>query len=769
MSLRYLSLVLSVIASMSIQADPKTAHRPTPFLGIAMKAIEVQVSKDSSKQQAIKINVVLQNTAAKAAGLKAGDIILSYDGNNFQDCTPNQQLQQFKKHLTKVKQIGEELSLKVLRAHTELSYQQIPVTDAQLDLMAEKMPLNQYLPLKFFKKGEVLNYRITLRQKRFERLTPPSSNKELFPQLSQNSELEAVCKDALKQVDKWTQYQQVKSLIKKTEYWDDGIRVPLLRYIKQDPIAGADQVLTHMMQQHRQNTAQQLRHYFQYLQSVPLVSKQEMNIPPATLLGFKQGLEKAFKQAEAAFNPLNSEERQTIQESLSFLNTELVEHYALSALGEPNTFDKSERLVDLVRKVDLPSLYQASDTLAFLQDKRWLKAFKKHLKNTVGQRRPSKNGILRQEKTAFGDIIIGNESDQVYTKSVAVIIDLGGNDQYLTHASPGQSQIILDFDGDDSYIATEPLAQGAACLGVSILIDVKGNDTYISKVWGQGIGIFGLGLVIDQQGNDTYIGQQLCQGIGFAGVGGIIDQKGQDQYQIQGFGQGLGLPRGLGFIDDRKGHDRYRALGGFKSSYGTDNVFKGAAQGLGIGFREMASGGIGLLLDRQGKDSFLAGNFSLGTGYAYGLGVLLNLGNEDDEYQASRYSMATAAHQAVGLFYDEGGNDRYRGSQGVKISAAWDQSVTMFIDKDGHDQYQTPDQTFSIAAADHSSFALFIDENGQNKIDQAKKTGQSSNTYHQGQSLAIWMRDLSEKTPPKEPEQTRPSFVGNTLLLINKK
>ncbi|HIG17600.1 MAG TPA: hypothetical protein EYQ31_10125 [Candidatus Handelsmanbacteria bacterium] len=139
---------------------------------------------------------------------------------------------------------------------------------------------------------------------------------------------------------------------------------------------------------------------------------------------------------------------------------------------------------------------------------------------------------------------------------------------------------------------------------------------------------------------------------------------------------------------DGGGWDRYVADLKTPSSYGTPDVYNGWSQGIGVGFRGFAPGGLGLLVaSGDGDDTYQAGDFSQGTGYFFGLGILADSGG-DDHYSGARYAQGAAAHQAVGVLLDDSGDDIYHGSVAANQGAAWDASVAVLVDLAGNDRYQ---------------------------------------------------------------------------------
>ena len=201
---------------------------------------------------------------------------------------------------------------------------------------------------------------------------------------------------------------------------------------------------------------------------------------------------------------------------------------------------------------------------------------------------------------------------------------------------------------------------------------------------------------------------------------------------------GVGFPGGVGLLcsaaDD--GADTYYNKGQYASSYRDPGSFEGGGQGLGVGHRPYASGGVGMLVDGGGDDRFEGGAFSQGGGYYYGLGILHNRGG-DDSYRGSRYNMGFTAHQAVGVFLDDGGDDRYETSHYVALGMAWDESVTLFADRAGDDTYLAPG--FAYAAAAQNGFALFIEGGGNDTLGGTQPARIHGNSYHGGSSLAVFL------------------------------
>jgi hypothetical protein len=348
-------------------------------------------------------------------------------------------------------------------------------------------------------------------------------------------------------------------------------------------------------------------------------------------------------------------------------------------------------------------------------------------------------GLLVSKKTAAGDVEIWGGGDTRHVNRAAFCFDVGGDDDWLDCAGRADLDrpvsIAIDWTGDDLYGGTSDFNQGGALGGVGVLIDHEGDDQYLARTWSQGCGVCGFGMLDDEGGRDVYHGQEECQGVGLAGAGVLIDDVGDDLYTGARFCQGVGFAGGVGAVIEQGGDDRYVCTGRYGSEYGEPGLFSGWGQGVGFGFRGVASGGIGLLFDMAGKDVYEAGNFSQGGGYFYGWGILRDDAG-DDRYIGSRYAQGFAAHQAVGTFLEGGGNDRYQSHSNVGNGISWDETSVVFHDLAGNDVYERSDPW--LAGAAQNGMVLFLDDAGDDRY-EAVPAHARSNEYHGGRSFALFV------------------------------
>ncbi len=321
---------------------------------------------------------------------------------------------------------------------------------------------------------------------------------------------------------------------------------------------------------------------------------------------------------------------------------------------------------------------------------------------------------------------------------VSVVIDLGGDDDYgyepvpvpLDTADDGTVRPPSDgagrvapASGQGPASRSQIARQGAGRLGVGMLFDLgAGRDRYASLRMSQGYGALGVGVLVDAGGTDTYVGEAAVQGAASFGIGLLEDLgDGDDRFEAYANSQGFGYSRGVGVLYGERGDDDYVAhphdvLYWSPQIPGSSN--SSFCQGVGFGRRAdfgdgvFMSGGLGVLRDRAGHDTYTAAVFAQASGYWFGTGLLLD-GAGDDHYDAEWYAQAADAHYAITALIDREGNDvydesasRYSGvlGSGHDFSSAW------FLDLDGDDQYRFVGRSGGTGNAGGVGF--FVDASG---------------------------------------------------------
>ena len=311
----------------------------------------------------------------------------------------------------------------------------------------------------------------------------------------------------------------------------------------------------------------------------------------------KQALVEAQAAYAAALAPLTKAEIQELHANLYpvLVGQDNVGH----TLADRGT---GRRLCDLMERMDRSALVRAAEALVPLSDPKLLEQLK-HYPDSTSIQVPGVTGhVIAKIATPAGAIVIGGKEANTYRlddmPDVAAVIDLGGNDVYEegTVSPERPVLLIIDMAGNDTYRASKPGVQGGAIMGVSMLLDLEGDDVYMAHDVAQGSALAGVGILIDYAGNDRYSGVRRVQGQAVGGVGLLIDRSGHDDYHAAMWAQGFGGPLGFGLLDDLTGDDHYYCGGLYPNSYKPETPgYEGWGQGVGAGIRQCACGGIGVI------------------------------------------------------------------------------------------------------------------------------------------------------------------------------
>ena len=341
--------------------------------------------------------------------------------------------------------------------------------------------------------------------------------------------------------------------------------------------------------------------------------------------------------------------------------------------------------------------------------------------------------------------IIGGPWLNVYTADFAVIIDLGGNDIYEGRAAGAVGELsypvsfVLDLSGDDVYRNHDKLVnQGAALFGAALLWDKGGNDSYTGLHISHGAALFGIGMLIDEEGQDAYRGGFFTQGAGNFGSGVLVDRAGDDTYRAWDWTQGMGGPWGYGLIADYGGDDLYYAGGVHIHHPLTPDQYRSFSQGFGFGWRDVSSGGIGFLYDREGNDKYISEIYAQATSYWFALGMLLDeQGN--DLYTAAQYSQGAGIHLSVGALLDLEGDDHYFSRYGPSQGEGHDWAVGWLLDADGDDVYYAAGgQGIGLT----NSVGIFVDTRGNDDYGSREGLSQGGANWARGTGGVGMFADL---------------------------
>jgi len=413
------------------------------------------------------------------------------------------------------------------------------------------------------------------------------------------------------------------------------------------------------------------------------------------------------------------------------------------------------RLCNVLEKLDRGEFLAAAEALLPITQPDVLRQLAQ-LPDQVGPENPPEQApgvegpIIRSIQTPVGRILLGGRAKNRYQldqiPELAAVIDLGGDDEYLegTASFSRPLMVLVDLAGNDTYRASKPGVQGGAILAVSLLLDWEGNDTYLARDVAQGSTLAGVGILIDFQGDDHYVGLRRVQGHGLAGLGVLVDRAGQDQYRGALWTQGFGAPLGMGILDDLDGADHYYTGGYYPDTYEETPGYEGWGQGVGAGLRQVANGGIGVLLDGGGDDLYEYDYLAHGGGYWCGMGFARDFagndrrlgatlkaydGSERTQRRFQRFGTGWGCHYALGFLFDDQGDDTYGGDI-MGLGMAWDDSVGVLCDFGGKDRYEaTGGLTQGVGA--QAGLGILFDYNGQDVyLGRNQGYASPSNTYH---------------------------------------
>ena len=732
----------------------------TPYLGkvfLGIGGVEVELPEDPRYESTwgVELERLPAMGSAREAGLRVGDTLVSIDGAVWK----SEQIRlsrSFGKAGDKATP-GQTASCLVLRRDPA-------EPDAAPTLETVEVTL--------------------LRYPRTEADQPKApTNAQLRPDLQGiRPEYETACRKLVDEAGFREDTVDLLARLDRADQFPDPDRSPLLRYVLRDPfkLEAVTRELTASLKG-EVGAAEALslaRHVLVTFdrrvdQSVPELGV-EATYEGRDLAGHLAYMEEVLSAAaewhKQAFAALSEEEAALMREHRLELLEAFVEWKMLSY--DPD-FEAQQRylpVLDAAGKVDVDALIQQARVTALLVAPEFVESLRKAVEASGAD---LSAGVVAQRDTAFGKVLVAGTGRARYmAQDFAALYELGGDDVYANHQATSvwgavPSAIIVDYAGDDAYETHAHFSQGCGDMGVGILVDLQGDDTYIGLKYTQGAGFCGVGMLIDEAGDDTYRGLQMHQGVGHWGAGMLVDRAGNDRYEAHACSQGVGLPSGLGLLyDGGDGADSYYCKGDQESGYGTDGVFEGWGQGMGFGYRPYASGGVGIAYDAGGADRMEAGNFSQGGGYFYGLGVLYAAGMDDDRYIGSRWAQGFGCHQAAGAMIEEGGDDRYQTRYAVAQGIAWDEAASLFIEEAGDDRYEGG--SFSQGASAQNGFSIFLERAGDDTYlytDQARAGG---NGYHGGKSLSFFLDQHGTDSYPNRENGAR-VFGGDNSIFADER
>jgi len=445
----------------------------------------------------------------------------------------------------------------------------------------------------------------------------------------------------------------------------------------------------------------------------------------------KECLELSRRRFQAAIEPLSARQLQQI------------EYYAyrvFTAQGTnghtlPNRSTASY-MCKAIRKMNADALFGATEALLRLANVNVLRHLAQLSESPAAEPAEEIPGVTGPihavYDTEVGKIVVAAAGDNVYelekAKDVVAVVDLGGDDTYLDGAVSAERPllVLIDLAGNDKYRGTRPGIQAGALLGVSMLLDLSGNDIYQARDLAQASAIAGAGILIDYAGNDIYAGIRRVQSQALGGLALLVDRAGNDRYHAALWAQGVGAPLGCAVLDDLAGSDHYFVGGLYPDSYEETPGYDGWGQGIGNGLRQVANGGIGVLLDGGGDDVYEFDYMGHGGGYWLGVGVARDFAGNDrrlgattktfrggrrTERRFQRFGCGFGCHYGLGFCFDDQGNDTYGGTI-MGLGYGWDCGIGVLCDFGGDDRYDARGGG-TQGSSGQASLGILFDYNGR--------------------------------------------------------
>ena len=203
-----------------------------------------------------------------------------------------------------------------------------------------------------------------------------------------------------------------------------------------------------------------------------------------------------------AWSGISAEEMEFVRRNRHNALESICRYHMLSYDSDTESVYRTLEVFSILNRIDQPALFEQAQTAALLGNKTLLD----RLQNIFAGGR----GILYKQESDAGTVIICGGGNDYHTANAALLIDLGGSDIYLNNQAtpvPGNfsTSVFIDCGGDDYYSSTDGTGQGCGDLGVGILIDLAGNDTYTGIEMMQGSSFGGIGVLYDAAGNDTAV------------------------------------------------------------------------------------------------------------------------------------------------------------------------------------------------------------------------------------------------------------------------
>ncbi len=336
------------------------------------------------------------------------------------------------------------------------------------------------------------------------------------------------------------------------------------------------------------------------------------------------------------------------------------------------------------------------------------------------------NETAIEKETPWGRFVIGTDDDNSYRSGmprIVFLVEPGGNNTYYcsfetNFVSP--YYLVLDAAGDNNWQNRSLGGLFRVLGGIGWSASLGGRDIYeggdLAFSSFAGFQYHQKSADEDEFNNDIYNTGRYSQAAATFGLSVIINDNGNNIYNSTGYGQGFGGTLGAGILIDHEGHDMYYAGGKYNHAPLRPDDHRSMAQGFGFGVRPDWGGGLGLLYDGDGNDTYTGSVYAQGVGYWYALGMLLD-GGGNDTFRAVQYAQGSGIHLAGGFLFNEGGDNSYYSKFGPGQGAGHDYAVGFLIDRSGDDHYSI-DGGNGLGLT--NSVGIFLDVEGNDRYERVR-------------------------------------------------
>jgi len=710
----------------SLGKDQKANEVVKGWLGIAMKLPAQAPKEPNSNQvlQAIEITRIMPDSGAEGADLREGDLIVGVNGEPI-DAKEDKRLLNFRVAISKIPP-GGKVKLRVLRDGAIF----------EAEALIKAFPLVKSV----LKSHPDLNGKFPG--------NPQSLLNEALEKEGLSDEFPRLLKAFRNETDK-----VVSPLIRKDDY--NPFRLQEVNYVMYNPmdLPVVARKITDRLHASFDRTHHDLdglvRTAMDELDLSYIPAKSKEGKPPADMTEYVERLVKAIQYANsertAVLSVLDAGEIDFLYATAPKLLVAELDSPKEEKTKEMKREDEARllRFFQLVLKLDMPRLLSASAEVVRALDLQTLASLDKK----AGKLDYYPEGWIVREQdnltlidTPVGRVLIGGTKDNTYTEDAALILDFGGNDKYFNQAGGSTRlnpfSVVVDISGNDTYSASGDFAQGAGLLGGGFLVDLEGDDRYSAKNYSQGTGILGMGILADLSGRDQYSAVAVSQGAASFGVGVLAEGGGDDTYFGNYFVQGAGYIKGFGAIVEVAGNDNYFAGGLYEDFRAPGKSYVSMSQGFGFGMRPWesfvgASGGIGIIAEAEGNDTYVADYFAQGASYWYSLGILDDR-KGNDRYVSGRYSQGAGIHMSAGILIDGAGDDNYIADFGVAQGCGHDFGIGFLLDNGGNDRYVSG--VIAQGAGNDNGIGVLSDNGGDDQY-ILKDLGQGRGNFEPARDL----------------------------------